>query len=119
FNGTTDNGYLDLDQDLLRLNLLAGASDIYELTYPVDQPYDRIQVAVGGGLVSALEHLNVYEIGRLAVGPEVTDVVDGVLAACAGDDITLSIASPETGVTYNWYDATGTNVGTGDTFDPG
>src|SRR3546814_758419 len=71
FNGTTDNGYLDLDQNLLRLRLLAGASDIYELTYPVDQPYHRIQVAVGGGLASALEHLNVYEIGRLAVGPSV------------------------------------------------
>src|SRR5690606_36929717 len=82
FNGTTHNGYLELNQNRLRLNLLAGESDIYEITYPVDQPFDRIQVAVGGGLAAALERLRVYEISRLAVGPQVDGLVDDILATC-------------------------------------
>src|SRR5690606_6887474 len=115
----TDNGYLELNQNLLRLNLLAGESDIYEITYPVDQPFDRIQVAVGGGLAAALERLRVYEISRLAVGPQVDGLVDDILATCEGGTTTLTIESPEAGLTYQWYDESGTAVGTGTSFDGG
>ncbi|TCS85599.1 hypothetical protein EDD80_1111, partial [Anseongella ginsenosidimutans] len=119
FNGTTDNGILELNQNLLRLNLLAGSSDIYEITYPVNQPFDRIQVAVGGGLAAALEHLNVYEIGRLAAGPVVAGVVDNIFAVCAGAPVTLAIENPVGGQTYTWYDQAGASVGTGTSFEPG
>lgn len=119
FNGTSDNGYLELDQNLLRLRLLVGSADIYEITYPVAQPFDRIQVAVGGGLASALESLNIYEIGRLAVGPTIADVTGGIYTVCYGDIINLSISSPQTGYSYKWYDSTGASVGNGDTFNPG
>ncbi|HYH57568.1 MAG TPA: hypothetical protein VD772_13210, partial [Anseongella sp.] len=119
FNGQIDNGYLDLNENLLRLRLLDGASDIYEITYPVNQPFDRIQVAVGGGLAAALESLNVYEIGYLAAGPAVTGVVDNIFVSCAGAPVSLTIANPVGGQTYQWYNAAGAPVATGTSFDPG
>ncbi|MBC9798457.1 Ig-like domain-containing protein, partial [Sinomicrobium weinanense] len=110
-----DNGALDLDASLLELNLLAGSEDIQVLTYPIDVPFNRIEVSIGEGLALLLSSLNVYEIGRVAPSPV---VAGGDAVACLGEDVTLEVDFPTENATYNWYDAeTGGNlVGTGTSF---
>ncbi|MCX2453228.1 putative Ig domain-containing protein [Pedobacter sp. PLR] len=54
--------------------------------------------------------------------PEVPVIVNGAGAGiCAGDNITLSVQTPRTGTTYQWYDAAtgGTLLGSGTTLQTG
>ncbi|RNL68602.1 hypothetical protein ED312_23175, partial [Sinomicrobium pectinilyticum] len=116
FLDNQDNGALDLDADILRLSLLPGTSDIQVITYPIDVPFNRIQVSIGEGLATALSALRVYEIGRVAPSPVIAGGSD--VTACVGEDVTLEIDFPTENVVYNWYDAeTGGNlVGSGNPF---
>src|SRR5690606_17388485 len=104
---------------LLRLELLPTPGNVYEVVFPVDAPFNRISVAAGGGLANLLNGLNIYEIERISAGPEVTGVVDDVFASCAGSSVNLTIENPVAGLTYQWYDESGTAVGTGTSFDAG
>lgn len=49
----------------------------------------------------------------------VVDVVQASVAACVGESATFQVLNPQSGITYNWYDAaTGGNLlGTGPTFN--
>ncbi|WP_316746765.1 putative Ig domain-containing protein [Pedobacter gandavensis] len=54
--------------------------------------------------------------------PEVPVIVNGAGAGiCAGDGVTLSVQTPRTGTTYQWYDAAtgGTLLGSGSTLQTG
>jgi trimeric autotransporter adhesin len=46
------------------------------------------------------------------------DVVKDTLIACSGSSVTFNVKGPETGVTYDWYNAAtgGTKVGTGTSY---
>ncbi|GAA4314880.1 hypothetical protein GCM10023143_25920 [Compostibacter hankyongensis] len=47
--------------------------------------------------------------------PPVIDIAGSNLSICSGESATIKIRNPESGITYNWYDAPtgGTQVGTG------
>ncbi|RNL95753.1 hypothetical protein ED312_00020 [Sinomicrobium pectinilyticum] len=117
-----DNGALDLDSDILRLSLLSGSSDIQVLTFPVQTPFNRIEVAIGEGLATALASLHVYEIQRIAKGPGITSpqMTEGVVYSCFGDEVTLNIDQPLAGSVYTWYTAPtgGAPVATGTSYIP-
>lgn len=127
----TDNGYLLLDPEFLSLRLLASDSDVQVLTYPIETPFNRIEISLGGGLLNALQVLDVFEIQRVMAKPVLTalNIQDGVVTICEGDGISLSVENPETGNNYYWYtdetaltpihtgvDYTATPTGTGNFF---
>ncbi len=116
FLDNQDNGTLDLDASILKLNLLPGTSDIQVITYPIDVPFNRIQVSIGEGVATALGALRVYEVGRVSPSPVIAGGSD--VTACVGEDVTLEVDFPTENVEYNWYDAeTGGNlVGSGNPF---
>jgi gliding motility-associated-like protein len=48
------------------------------------------------------------------------EVVEDSIGICAGNNITMNVANPVAGVTYNWYDVAtgGTIIATGDVYSP-
>ncbi|UGU16982.1 hypothetical protein LS482_03700 [Sinomicrobium kalidii] len=122
YNDDTDNGALALDENLLSLSLLPGSSDVQVLTYPVEVVFNRIEVAIGEGLLNALGSMYVYEMERVLKAPDVIspEMVDGIVYACFGDEVTLQIDQPVTDSTYNWYTEAsgGTPVFSGTSYTP-
>ncbi|WP_461534473.1 immunoglobulin domain-containing protein [Sinomicrobium sp.] len=96
---------LDLDANVLSLKLLSGDSDTGAITYPVDFPFNRIQVSIGDGLATVLSALRVYEIHIIPQAPKITapNLEDDELHICYGDEVTLSVANPVAGSEYRWY----------------
>ncbi|MBC9797599.1 hypothetical protein, partial [Sinomicrobium weinanense] len=64
YNDNDANSELVLDPELIQLSLFPGSEDIYELIYPVNVPFNRIEVSLDAGLASAFEGLYVYELDR-------------------------------------------------------
>ncbi|WP_268223795.1 immunoglobulin domain-containing protein [Sinomicrobium oceani] len=122
FLDNEDNGILDLDANVLKLSLLPGDSDVQIITYPVNVLFNRIQVAIGEGVATALGALRVYDLSSIMKSPEVTSpqFVDDVAYACYGNPVTLNIASPLANSIYRWYTvaAGGTSVFTGTSYAP-
>ncbi|MBC9798695.1 immunoglobulin domain-containing protein, partial [Sinomicrobium weinanense] len=64
FDNNDENSVLTLDPELIQLSLFPGTTDVYELIYPVNVPFNRIEVSLDAGLASAFEGLYVYELDR-------------------------------------------------------
>ncbi|MGS2764547.1 Ig-like domain-containing protein, partial [Sinomicrobium sp. M5D2P9] len=64
YNNNDANSELTLDPELIQLSLFPGTTDVYELIYPVNVPFNRIEVSFDSGLASAFEGLHVYELDR-------------------------------------------------------
>ncbi|TDO19618.1 DUF7507 domain-containing protein [Pedobacter duraquae] len=107
YNNNTDNGALTLDPALLRLTLLGGTTNKYVVSYPVTALFNRVEVAIGDGLVSALTGLNVFEIGRRAPSPTLSAVglTNNTLTICEGASANITVSNPEAGATYRYFDA--------------
>ncbi|PYF76710.1 beta strand repeat-containing protein [Pedobacter nutrimenti] len=93
---------------LLTLDLLGllnnGAK--YTFYFVPGQAFDRVEFTVGG-VVSLLGGLNLYDVQRVPSPLLTNESALGVISVC-GTSVTLSILTPQSGVTYNWY-----NVATG------
>jgi len=106
YNDNSDNGSLALDANILNLKLLPGSSDVQILTYPVSQPFNRIEISLGEGLVKALSSLRVYEISRTIQIPKITapNINNGEINICEGEPpIALAIDNPVSGYEYHWF----------------
>ncbi|WP_458694045.1 Ig-like domain-containing protein, partial [Sinomicrobium soli] len=113
YMGNTPVHEVSVQEGLLSLKLLGGGEQ-YEVATAVDQPFDRVSVQLGG-LASALEGINVYEIERVpGIQLEGNDPGNNMVEACQGE--TISLAAPgDDCTTYVWYDQRngGTKIGEG------
>lgn len=121
YNDNQNAEDLTLNSSLLKLNLLGGSSNLQVLTFPTSIPFNRIQVSIGDGVAMALGGLYVHEIGRVAPSPIVQSpgLNNGSLTVCEGIPVNLGIASPESGSTYRWFDASNNEITTGTTNNGG
>ncbi|WPR76447.1 T9SS type A sorting domain-containing protein [Algoriphagus sp. NG3] len=98
---------LALNPSFLRLRLLEGGGDRYELTYPTTVPFNRIEVSLGQGLLSALNSLEVYEISRTLVSSSIVESDGKALIICEGQELTFRPSENQLGDQFFWYDQNG------------
>ncbi|WP_214070033.1 gliding motility-associated C-terminal domain-containing protein [Mucilaginibacter sp. dw_454] len=109
FNGNVSNNDAQtVSSGLLNLQLLDLTNNVqrFSITYAPTKIFDRIQVALGGGIANVLSSLNVYEIERIIPKPVIkyNNVATSNVQLCAGSAATLTAtAVPNT--TFNWYTA--------------
>lgn len=100
----TDNGALALDPALLRLSLFPGSTNKQVLLYPINQPFNRIQISLGEGLATALDNLLVYEINRIEPPPEIIGVpASGDITICYNTTAILTATNSENTHELVWY----------------
>ncbi|MET6999515.1 gliding motility-associated C-terminal domain-containing protein [Chitinophaga defluvii] len=121
YNNNTLNGTLALTQSLLNLRLLPGSVDVQMLTFPINQSFNRIEVSLGGGLATALQSLEVYEVLRVAPKPVLQGLANDTLLTCNSiAPVTLKVNNPKAGETYTWYtSAAGASVASGTQYTTG
>ncbi|MDR7132630.1 hypothetical protein J2X69_005004 [Algoriphagus sp. 4150] len=98
---------LALNESFLRLTLLGGAGDKYELSYPASAPFNRVEVSLGQGLLSAFNSLEVYEISRALISSPIVESDGKDLAICEGEELTFEPSAPQAGDQFFWYDQAG------------
>lgn len=101
----------------LNIKLLDGGTQAAILLLPTGEPYDRVEIRLGGA-VNLLSSINVHEVQRIANTklPAATDN-DNNITVCKGDDITLP-TPPNSCTSFKWYDAlTGGNEIPGSTIN--
>ncbi|MDN3550333.1 gliding motility-associated C-terminal domain-containing protein [Mucilaginibacter aquaedulcis] len=100
YNGTTLVGSYALNNPLLTLRVLSG-TDRYSVSVPAVGNYDRVEVAINGGVATVLTTLQVY----YAVQQYPTPVFDTPAPSiCKGGNATINITSPNpANGTYKWY----------------
>lgn len=113
YNGNTQVDNVSGGNALLVLNLLAGASDVYTLSFKSSGSFDRIQIRMGGALATALTQIRVHEIQRVGPGP---NSANGVLkTTCLNTPLTLRVSNPDlANLTYTWYDSNNAVIGNAD-----
>ncbi len=113
-NGTNQVASYSLNNPLIRLSLLTGASNRYAIYVPATGPYDRITIRVNSGVVGLLTTLNIFyaeqEFQKPVFSPASPEV-------CKGSTAQINITSPAAG-TFAWYTTPtgGTPVYTGTSF---
>jgi gliding motility-associated-like protein len=105
FKGNISNGVINNSGGLLSLRLLNPGGNIGILTFSPGEPFDRVQLRMGGA-ASVLAALNLHEVSRvmsLPVSIKVNTInsVSGI--ACLNDGVALNIENPEANVIYTWY----------------
>lgn len=107
---------------LLNLNLLNGSSTKYTITIPITAAFNKLQIAAGGGLVSLLSGLRIYEVQRIIAKPKIssTALVGNLISLCAGNTATLTVGTAQDCTTYNWYNTSvgGSILQSGTTYTP-
>lgn len=114
FNGASaNNDAVLLNNNSVSVRLLNGSTR-FTVAFAPGATYDRVQVRVKGGIVSALLKLNIYYASRQVSAPVVA--VRNV-TICSGSTATLS-ATGSAVASLEWYDAPvgGTKVGDGTSF---
>jgi gliding motility-associated-like protein len=116
YNGATQVSQYNLSNSLIKLSLLGGGSNKYDVYIPATGNYDRVTIRLTSGLATLLTSLQVYyavqQYPKPVVAPASTQT-------CNGSPANLIITSPTNG-TFNWYTTptggapvlTGTNVTT-------
>ncbi len=109
YKGNTPVHEVSVEEGLLDLKLLGGGNQ-YEVRTMVDEPFDRVSIQLGG-IASALEGVNIYEIERVpGVSIEGNDPGDTFVEACPDGTVNLD-APGDSCTSYVWYDeAFGGNV---------
>ncbi|MFD2033957.1 T9SS type A sorting domain-containing protein [Belliella marina] len=89
-------------ESFLTLTLLPGESDIYKLSFPANQPFNRIEVALAGGLLNALDNLHVFEVSRTEHSAEIEIEDEEGHVFCVGESLTFTQEVIYPGDTYEW-----------------
>ncbi|WP_113663302.1 Ig-like domain-containing protein [Pedobacter nanyangensis] len=108
-NGTSNNDLINLNNSLINLELLSGGSQAL-LTFVPTQIFNQVEIRLNGGVVGALNSINVNYAQHVVTVPTVTSAN---VVACSGQPVTLSVQ--DKGLTYTWYNEGGAVVGTGAT----
>lgn len=112
YNGaTSNNDAATISGGLLSLQLLSGGNTAL-LKFVPQGAFDRVTISLGG-LVGALTSVDVYYASKQVAMPVLTATTVNI---CSGNTATFTVANAFANVTYNWYDASGTKVGTGVSF---
>jgi gliding motility-associated-like protein len=103
--GTNSNGDSKLLNDnLINIQLLSGNTQAL-ITFVPTNVFDGVEVRLNSGLLGALTSINLNYAQRILVAPTVTAAN---VTACVGSTTQLQVSNPSAGLTYRWYDATGT-----------
>jgi gliding motility-associated-like protein len=112
FNGAVaNNDALLLNSSSIRVALLNG-SNKFTVAFAPGAAYDRVQVRLRGGVISALVNLRIYYASRQVSAPVVAVRSTTV---CSGGTATLT-ATASAVASIEWYNASGTKVGDGPSF---
>jgi hypothetical protein len=117
--GNTQVAVIPADASQLGIRLLDATNHIYQFTYAVNLPFDRISIQAGG-TVTALPQVHIYDIKRLIPKPKL--LIDGAIALsktfCFGLNTILTVDPIQTCTIYNWYNSAvgGTPVYTGSSY---
>ncbi|WP_084288961.1 Ig-like domain-containing protein [Pedobacter nyackensis] len=111
FNGAANNNdeVTVSDPLLVSVELLNGNSQALVSFVPTAQ-FDKVRLTLNGGLVGALNTIDLNYVQRVMVAPK---VASSTVTACAPNTIPLEVVSPIAGITYKWYNAAGTSIGQG------
>lgn len=116
FNGaTSNNDTKSLNDGLIKVQLLGlGAPGKFLVRFAPAAAFDGIQVRLNGGLVSALNTLNVYYATRVVAPPV---VASSSVSICSGSATTLT-ATASSNAVIEWFTTAsgGTAVGRGGSF---
>jgi gliding motility-associated-like protein len=114
FNGVTQTSTVALNSGLIKVYLLAGASNKYAVYIPATGAYDRVTVKINSGVASLLTPLNIYYAAQQFPQPIFNPTAPEI---CKGSSAVINITSPANG-TFTWYNAPvgGTVVHTGASF---
>ncbi|MHA4894347.1 Ig-like domain-containing protein [Pedobacter sp. PWIIR3] len=114
YNGaTSNNDGIAINNPLVNIQLLSGGAQALVSFVPA-QPFDNVEVRLNSGIAGALTSINVNYGQRVLAAPQITVPNP---TACAGSAATLTVQNPVAGLTYRWYDASGTFTGsTGTSF---
>ncbi|MCD0486658.1 putative Ig domain-containing protein [Pedobacter sp. MC2016-14] len=114
YNGaTSNNDAIFLNNSLLNIQLLSGGTDAL-ITLVPSLPFDGVEVRLASGLLGALNSVNFNYAQRILQTPVVTA---SSVTACPGTTASLAVSNtPQAGIVYKWYNATGTFLADGDTF---
>ncbi|MCH7396491.1 T9SS type A sorting domain-containing protein [Belliella sp. DSM 107340] len=93
---------MELLQTFISLSLLPGESDIYRLSFPTNEAFNRIEVSLGTGLLSGLGRLHVFDISRSehSANIEIQNKDDFIF--CVGEPLTFIQENTYPGDTYEW-----------------
>ncbi|PYF70025.1 Ig-like domain-containing protein [Pedobacter nutrimenti] len=113
YNGnTSNNDAMTLNNSLIQLQLLSGNSQAL-ISFVPTAAFDKVQVSLNSGVAGVLTSVNLNYVQRVVVAPTLSA---STIAACATQTVQLQVSNPNPGITYTWYDATGSTViGTGAT----
>lgn len=120
FNGATSNNDTRVLNDAaVKIQLLgAGAPGKFIARFVPAASFDAVQVQLNGGLVSALNSLNIYYATRKVATPVITTTQP--VTICSGGSATLQ-ASASVNATIDWFTVPtgGTSVNTGSSYTVG
>lgn len=119
YHGNTAIGTAQTLSSLLSADLLGLLNNNakYTFYFVPGQTFDRVEFVVGGTL-SVLGGINLYDVQRVP-SPLISGATTlGELSTC-GSATTISIANPQAGLTYRWYNVPsgGTALGTGTSYN--
>ena len=109
-NGTSNNDLINLNNSLINLELLSGGSQAL-LTYVPTQVFNQVEVRLNGGVVAALNSINLNYAQHVVSTPSVTSAN---VEVCSGQNAVLSVQ--DKGLTYRWYNEAGVYQASGVTF---
>ncbi len=109
-NGTSNNDLINLNNSLINLELLSGGSQAL-LTFVPTQIFNQVEVRINGGIVAALNSINVNYAQHVVSAPTVTGAN---VEACNNQTVQLSVQ--DKGLTYRWYNELGVYQASGVTF---
>ncbi|WP_427873168.1 immunoglobulin domain-containing protein [Flavobacterium sp. MMS24-S5] len=98
-SGANVGSSVALNSPLLNLNLLSG-NTVAVAKFPITGDTNQIQIQVGGGLLSLLVSLRVYDVRLEFAQPTVSGGLSQTV--CAGVPTTLT-ATPAAGTSLAWY----------------
>ena len=120
FNGNTNNNDTRaLNDAAIKIQLLgAGAPGKFLARFVPTAAFDKVQVTLNGGLVSALSTLNIYYATRKVSPPVITTTQP--VTICSGASVTLE-ATASANATIEWFTTAtgGTAAGSGTSFSTG
>jgi len=103
---------LENGSTFLNISLLTGNTKAAIIIKPTPEPYDRVEIQVGG-VATVLGSLNLHEVQRTATVKVIGGDPNNKITVCQGTNVLLTAPS-NTCTTYLWYDSPvgGTQIAT-------